>query len=156
MNFVNKTFRKQRTNRAINQSKGYENEVLPRARAEAIELTESALAYRDSKIAESRGEAERFNALLAAYQAAPEVTRKRLYLETMEAVLPNVETVVVEEGTSQVLPFLPIGSNAAPPWPENRPGPVPVTRSAPMPALPAPPSAAAAIPPSKGTGGAAQ
>ena len=68
----------QDANLAINQAKGYENEVLPRARAEAIELTESALAYRDSKIAESRGEAKRFTALLAAYQSAPEVTRKRL------------------------------------------------------------------------------
>ena len=94
---------------AINQAKGYENEVLPRARAEAIELTESALAYRDAKIAESRGEAERFTALLAAYQSAPEVTRKRLYLETMEAVLPSVEKVVIEPGAASVLPHLPLG-----------------------------------------------
>jgi len=93
----------------INQAKAYENEVLPRARAEAIELTESAQAYRDSKIAESRGEAERFTALLAAYQAAPEVTRKRLYLETMEAVLPNVEKIIVEPGAASILPHLSLG-----------------------------------------------
>jgi len=99
----------QDANLAINQAKGYENEVLPRARAEAIELTESALAYRDAKIAESRGEAERFNSLLAAYQSAPEVTRKRLYLETMEAVLPNVEKIIIEPGAASVLPHLPVG-----------------------------------------------
>jgi membrane protease subunit HflK len=99
----------QDANLAINQAKGYENEVLPRARAEAIELTESAHAYRDAKIAESRGEAERFNALLAAYQAAPEVTRKRLYLETMEAVLPNVEKIIIEPGAASVLPHLSLG-----------------------------------------------
>ena len=99
----------QDANLAINQARGYENEVLPRSRAEAIELTESARAYRDAKIAESRGEAERFNALLAAYQAAPEVTRKRLYLETMEAVLPNVEKIIVEPGTASVLPHLSLG-----------------------------------------------
>jgi membrane protease subunit HflK len=93
----------------INQAKAYENEVLPRARAEAIELTESAHAYRDAKIAESRGEAERFTALLAAYRVAPEVTRKRLYLETMEAVLPNVEKVIIEPGAASVLPHLPLG-----------------------------------------------
>jgi membrane protease subunit HflK len=93
----------------INQAKAYENEVLPRARAEAIELTESAIAYRDAKIAESRGEAERFTALLAAYRVAPEVTRKRLYLETMEAVLPNVEKVIVEPGAASILPHLPLG-----------------------------------------------
>ena len=100
----------QDANLAINQAKAYENEVLPSARAEAIELTESAHAYRDSKIAESRGEAERFSALLAAYQAAPEVTRKRLYLETMEAVLPNVEKVIIEPGAASVLPHLPLGN----------------------------------------------
>jgi len=99
----------QDANLAINQAKGYENEVLPRARAEAIELTESALAYRDAKIVESRGEAERFTALLAAYQLAPEVTRKRLYLETMEAVLPSVEKVIIEPGAANVLPHLPLG-----------------------------------------------
>jgi membrane protease subunit HflK len=100
----------QNANLTINQAKAYENEVLPRARAEAIELTESAHAYRDSKIAESRGEAERFTALLAAYQAAPEVTRKRLYLETMETVLPNVEKVIVEPGAASILPHLPLGN----------------------------------------------
>jgi membrane protease subunit HflK len=99
----------QDANLAINQAKGYENEVLPRARAEAIELTESAHAYRDAKIAESRGEAERFSALLAAYQVAPEVTRKRLYLETMEAVLPNVEKIIIEPGAASVLPHLSLG-----------------------------------------------
>jgi membrane protease subunit HflK len=99
----------QDANLAINQAKGYENEVLPRARAEAIELTQSALAYRDAKIVESRGEAKRFTALLAAYQLAPEVTRKRLYLETMEAVLPSVEKIVIEPGAANVLPHLPLG-----------------------------------------------
>jgi membrane protease subunit HflK len=84
--------------------------VLPRARAEAIELTESARGYRDSRIAEARGEAERFTALLTAYQAAPEVTRKRLYLETMEAVLPNVEKIIVEPGAASILPHLSLGN----------------------------------------------
>jgi len=99
----------QDANLAINQAKGYENEVIPHARAEAIELTEAALAYRDAKIAESRGEAERFDTLLAAYQAAPAVTRKRMYLETMEAVLPHVEKIIVEPGAASVLPHLALG-----------------------------------------------
>jgi membrane protease subunit HflK len=99
----------QDANLAINQARGYENEVLPRSRAEAIELTESAHAYRDAKIAESRGEAERFTALLAAYLVAPEVTRKRLYLETMEVVLPNVEKIIIEPGAASVLPHLSLG-----------------------------------------------
>jgi membrane protease subunit HflK len=92
----------------INQAKGYRNEVLPKARAQAAELSESAIGYRDSKIAEARGEAGRFVALLAVYQLAPEVTRKRLYLETMESVLPDVEKVIIEPGASGVMPFLPL------------------------------------------------
>jgi len=100
---------KQDADLAINQAKGYENEVIPRARAEAIELTESAIGYRDAKIAESKGEAERFDALLAAYRAAPAVTRKRLYLETMEAVLPHVEKIIVEPGAASILPHLALG-----------------------------------------------
>jgi membrane protease subunit HflK len=93
---------------SINQAKGYENEILPHARAEAAELSESAIGYRDAKIVEAKGEAGRFTALLAEYQAAPEVTKKRLYLETMEIVLPDVEKVIIEGGGAGVLPFLPL------------------------------------------------
>jgi membrane protease subunit HflK len=146
----------QDANRAVNEAEGYSNELLPKARGEAAEIVAAASGYRESKIAEAQGEAERFLSIEREYRRAPEITRRRIYLETMEEVLPRVETVVVEEGTSQVLPFLPIGRNAAPPRPENRPGPVPVTRSAPMPALPAPPPAAAVIPPATTAGEAAQ
>jgi membrane protease subunit HflK len=93
----------------VNRAEGYKNELLPSARAEANELLEGAYAYRDSKIAEAKGESQRFTALVAAYQAAPEVTKKRLYLETMEEVLPKVEKVIIEPGTTQVLPYLPLG-----------------------------------------------
>jgi membrane protease subunit HflK len=101
---------------SINQAKGYENEILPSARAEAAELKESAIGYRDAKIAEARGEAERFTAILAEYQAAPEVTKTRLYLETMETVLPDVEKIIIEQGAAGVVPFLPImtGGRTAP------------------------------------------
>ncbi len=92
----------------INEAQGYANEVLPKARGEASELREAAQAYRDSKIAQATGEAQRFSALYAEYKKAPEVTRKRLYLETMEEVLPDVEKVIIQPG-SQVLPYLPIG-----------------------------------------------
>ena len=71
--------------------------------------------YRDAKIAEAKGEAERFEALYAEYRKAPEVTRTRLYLETMEEVLPSVEKVIIERGTTQVLPYLPLrGGDAGP------------------------------------------
>ncbi len=97
-------------NRKVNEAEGYANEVLPRARAEASEVVQAAVGYRDSKIAEARGEAERFLAVTSEYQKAPEITRKRLYLETMEEVLPEVEKVIIEPGTASVLPYLPLGT----------------------------------------------
>jgi membrane protease subunit HflK len=92
----------------INEAQGYANEVLPEARGQASELREAAQGYRDSKIAQATGEAQRFTALFEEYRKAPAVTRKRLYLETMEEILPDVEKVIIEPGT-QVLPYLPIG-----------------------------------------------
>lgn len=104
-------------NRKVNEAEGYANEVLPRARAEASEVLQAAIGYRDSKIAEARGEAERFLAVLAEYRKAPEITRKRMYLETMEEVLPGVEKVIIEPGTAAVLPYLPLGAARKEPRP---------------------------------------
>lgn len=99
----------QDANRLVNEAEGYRNELLPRSRAEAAEIVASAEGYRDARIAESSGEAARFEAIAAEYAKAPGVTKKRLYLETMEEVLPSVETVIIEPNTSQVLPYLPLG-----------------------------------------------
>jgi membrane protease subunit HflK len=99
----------QDANRLVNEAQGYQNQVIPQARAEATELKEQAYGYRDAKIARAGGEAQRFSALAAEYRRAPTVTRKRLYLETMEQVLPSVETVIVEPGAASVLPHLPLG-----------------------------------------------
>lgn len=94
--------------RLVNEAEGYRNELLPQAGAQAAELVAAAGAYRDAKVSEATGEAQRFKALVAEYAKAPEVTKKRLYLETMEAVLPKVEKVIIEPGTTQVLPYLPL------------------------------------------------
>ncbi len=99
----------QDANRVVNEARGFSNEVLPRARAEAAELTEAATAYRESVIAEATGAASRFGAVVAEYRKAPRVTEKRLYLEAMESVLPEVEKVIVEPGTTSVVPYLPLG-----------------------------------------------
>jgi membrane protease subunit HflK len=97
-------------NRTVNEAEGYANEVLPRSRAEANEALQGAIGYRDSKIAEATGEAQRFLAIVGEYQRAPEITRKRLYLETMEEVLPDVEKVIIEPGMASVVPYLPLGT----------------------------------------------
>ncbi len=99
----------QDASRVVNEAEGYENEVIPRARAEGMEAVQAAYGYRDAKIAEATGEASRFTALVAEYRRAPDVTAKRLYLETMESVLPSVEKVIVDPGAASVLPHLPVG-----------------------------------------------
>lgn len=71
-------------------------EIVERARSQAAEVREQAGAYRDARIVEARGDAMRFEALLAEYEAAPEVTRRRLYLETMETILPSMEKAIVD------------------------------------------------------------
>jgi membrane protease subunit HflK len=96
--------------RLVNEAEAYANEVLPRARGEAAELIASADGYRAAKVADAEGEAQRFSSLLAEYEKAPEITRKRLYLETMEEILPNVDKVIVEPGGTPVLPYLPLGT----------------------------------------------
>jgi membrane protease subunit HflK len=105
----------QDANRLVNEAEGFRNEKIPNARGEASELIEQAYGYRDAKIAEAEGEANRFLALLAEYKKAPVVTKKRLYLETMEQVMPKVQKVIIESGTTNVLPYLPLG--------RDKPGP---------------------------------
>ena len=112
--------------RAENKAEAYANQILPQARGEAARILADAKAYRDKVIAESEGEAARFSAVLAEYLKAPEVTRQRLYLDTMERVLGESSKVMldVEEGGNSLL-YLPIdqllkqrqGANASPPQP---------------------------------------
>lgn len=99
----------QDASRLVNEAEGHRNEVVPRARAEAAEAIAAADGYRQAKVAEATGAAERFRAIAVEYRKAPEVTRKRLYLETMEQVLPKVEKVIVEPGATQLVPYLPLG-----------------------------------------------
>ena len=99
----------QDASRLVNEAEGYRNEVLPGARAQAAELSAEAEGHRQAVVAKATGEATRFTAIAAEHRKAPEVTEKRLYLETMEEVLPRVEKVIVEPGTASVLPYLPIG-----------------------------------------------
>ena len=100
--------------RKVREAEGYANEVVPKARAKSAEIMAAAVGYREAKIAEARGESARFLALLTEYHKAPAITRKRLYLETMEQVLPGVEKVLIAPGTASVLPYLPLGASPRP------------------------------------------
>jgi membrane protease subunit HflK len=91
----------------INQAESEYNQVVPRARGEARETIQLAEAYALTRVNLARGEAERFNALYDEYIKAPEVTRKRIYLETMESVLPKIgNKIIVDDKGNSVLPLL--------------------------------------------------
>ncbi len=94
--------------RYILEAEAYRNDVLPRARGEASRILEGAQAYRDRLIAESSGEADRFKKLLVEYTAAPEVTRERLYLETIEQVYGESSKVLMDSEGSGNLLYLPV------------------------------------------------
>ena len=103
----------QERDRLERQADAYANRVLAGARGEAAQILEEAEAYRARVVNEAQGEASRFSAVLAEYQKAPEVTRKRLYLETMERVLGDVDKVILDSGASGaggqgVVPYLPL------------------------------------------------
>ena len=94
--------------RLENKAEAYVNEVLPKARGEAARIEADAMAYRDKVIAESEGEAARFVSVLGAYQQAPEVTRERLYLETMESVLGDNSKVLIDAPQGNTMMYLPL------------------------------------------------
>lgn len=100
----------QERDRLKNEADAYANRVLAEARGEAAQLLEEAEGYRARVVNEATGEASRFLAVLEEYEKAPEVTRKRLYLETMESVLGDVDKIILDEsGSSQgVVPYLPL------------------------------------------------
>jgi membrane protease subunit HflK len=93
--------------RSVSKATGDSREIIERATAEASELHEGSQAYKESVILESRGTANRFEALLVEYNRAPVVTRQRLYLETMESIMPGVEKMIIEPDTVSVMPFVP-------------------------------------------------
>lgn len=92
----------------------YSNTVLGEARGRASEIVETAEGYRAQTVNDALGQASRFSAVLAEYQKAPEVTRERIYLETMERVLAHVSKIILDpsvaggEGGNGVVPFLPL------------------------------------------------
>jgi len=95
--------------RAKNEAQAYANDIIPNARGEAKKMVLDAEAYEKEVIDRAEGEAQRFESLLAAYKRAPEVTRKRLYLETMESVMAKADKIIVDSSVAgKVLPYLPL------------------------------------------------
>jgi membrane protease subunit HflK len=96
--------------RVQNEAQAYANRVIPEARGEAARILESAAAYRDRTIAEARGQADRFTKIYEQYAESPDITRERIYLETMEQVLGKTDKIIIDGsmGGSGVVPYLPL------------------------------------------------
>ncbi len=94
--------------RLKNQAESYRNEVLPRARGEAAQMMESANAYKQEVIARAEGDAKRFTKLLTEYKKAPQVTRDRLYIDTVESVLSNTSKVMIDVKGGNNMIYLPL------------------------------------------------
>ncbi len=93
-----------------NRARAYREDILPKARGSAIELIQQAEGYKESKVAQSTGDAERFNSVYSAYLSGQDVTKKRIYLETMEDVLGNAQKIILDSNGngSGVVPYLPL------------------------------------------------
>lgn len=93
----------------INQANAYQQDQLPRARGQAQQVTNAAEAFKQERIEKATGERDRFLAVLTEYEQSRDVTRRRLYLEAMEQILPGVtKFILTKEAASGVLPFLPL------------------------------------------------
>ena len=83
--------------------------MVPEARGEAERILQSAQGYRDQVIAEAKGEADRFLNVLEEYHKAPDVTRRRIFIDTMQQVFSNTDKIIIDEkGGSSVVPYLPL------------------------------------------------
>jgi Membrane protease subunits, stomatin/prohibitin homologs len=107
----------------INQANGEYNKVVPKARGEAERSISAAEGYALERVNEAEGDVARFEALLAEFEKAPEVTRQRLYLETMADVIPRLGgKVILDDNARQLLPLLNLGPAAgARPTPARKP-----------------------------------
>ncbi len=97
--------------RAQNEAQTYANRIVPEARGRAAKITQDAEAYREQTVAEAKGETSRFLQIYDQYKKAPDVTRKRMYLETMERILGENNKTIIDTGAQAgpgVVPYLPL------------------------------------------------
>jgi membrane protease subunit HflK len=98
--------------RAQNEAQTYANRVIPEARGRSAQILQAAEAYRAQTVAEAKGQTSRFIQIYEQYKAAPQVTRQRMYLETMERLFGGTEKIIIDPGSGQggtgVVPVLPL------------------------------------------------
>ncbi|HEY0439620.1 MAG TPA: FtsH protease activity modulator HflK [Xanthobacteraceae bacterium] len=101
--------------RAQNEAQTYSNRVVPEARGRVAQITQAAEAYREQTVAEATGQTSRFAKVLDEYKKAPDVTRQRMYLETMERIFSGTDKIIIDgNNTSGVVPYLPLNELSRP------------------------------------------
>jgi modulator of FtsH protease HflK len=133
--FRDVTAAQQDMERMRNEAEAYANRVVPEARGSAARILQEAEGYREQTVAEARGQAARFTQIYEQYRNAPEVTRERMYLETMERVLAGVNKTIIDQtnGSQGVVPFLPLGQMSGAQAPQAaQPAPRPANVQAPQ------------------------
>jgi modulator of FtsH protease HflK len=98
----------QEREKAKNEAQAYANNVIPRAVGSASRLKEESEAYKAQVVAQAQGDAQRFKSVLTEYQKAPQVTRDRMYIDTMQQVYSNVTKVMIESRAGSNLLYLPL------------------------------------------------
>jgi membrane protease subunit HflK len=97
----------QERERSINQARGEYNRVIPKARGEAAQVIEQAKGYAIDRVNRSEGDAVLFQEVYAAYRRAPEVTRRRIFLETMQTIYPEMQRkIILDNSLEGVLPLM--------------------------------------------------
>ena len=109
--------------RSINEAQTYANRVVPEARGRVAQITQAAEAYKSQTVAEATGQTARFLKIYGEYKKAPDVTRERMYLETMERILGGTEKIILDSGVggSSVVPYLPLNELTRPAQPRSQP-----------------------------------
>jgi membrane protease subunit HflK len=98
---------RQDQDRLRNEAETYASRVVPEARGEAARIVQEAEAYRERVVAEANGQASRFTQVYEEYKKAPDVTRQRIYLETLEKVMGNIDKVLIDREAGQgVVPYM--------------------------------------------------
>jgi membrane protease subunit HflK len=108
--------------RAQNEAQTYANRVVPESRGRAAQVTQAAEAYREQTVAEATGQSARFLKIYDEFKKAPDVTRERMYLETMERVFAGTDKIIIDSSTQNgVVPYLPLNELGRPQNPPQNP-----------------------------------
>ena len=99
---------RQDRDRLKNEAEAFRNDIVPRARGEAAKLVAEAEAYAQEVVARAEGDASRFDQVYEAYKVNPEVTKERIYIETIEGVYSNIEKIIIDDENGGVVPYLPL------------------------------------------------